>query len=135
MKKDLWVQTFSGKSFYPFDCKLDQIDIVDIAHSLSMQCRFNGHCLYFYSIAEHSVRVARLVKLMGFSNKGCLAALLHDAAEAYMGDLVHPIKCEMYEFKKLENEILSMIHQKYLGVSIIKNNAIFKNENKMIISI
>jgi hypothetical protein len=53
-----WIQTYTGKKFYPLTATIDDIDIEDIAHSLSMQCRFNGHCYVFYSVAEHSVLIA-----------------------------------------------------------------------------
>ena len=56
-----WIQTFTGKKFSPLEPRREDIDILDIAHSRSMQCRFNGHCRQFYSVAEHSVRVARIL--------------------------------------------------------------------------
>ena len=53
-----WIQTYSGKKFYPLDPRPEDIDIRDIAHALSLNCRFNGHCRCFYSVAEHSVGVS-----------------------------------------------------------------------------
>lgn len=50
----VWIQTYSGKKFEPLNPSIDSIDIIDIAHSLSMICRFNGHSQRFYSVAEHS---------------------------------------------------------------------------------
>ena len=82
-----WIQTSSGQVFYPLDPRPEEIHIEDIAHSLSMQCRFLGHCRDFYSVAEHSVRVAR--ELPPELQKW---GLLHDAAEAYLGDMVRPLK-------------------------------------------
>jgi hypothetical protein len=81
------MQLLSGKAFYVTDPKPEDIDILDIAHSLSMQCRYNGHTKGFYSVAEHSVLVANLVP-----PRLRLQALLHDASEAYVGDVIRPIK-------------------------------------------
>ena len=73
-----WLQTYTGKKFYPFDPREEEVDILDIAHALSQLCRFGGHTKEFYSVAEHCVLVSMCcpseVKLLG---------LLHDAAEAY----------------------------------------------------
>lgn len=69
----------------------DSINIVDIAHALSMQCRYNGHVPTFYSVAEHSCRVVDVLLNKGH-DQFALRGLLHDAAEAYLGDLVSPMK-------------------------------------------
>lgn len=81
------MQTYSGVHFYPYDPRLEDIRIEDIAHSLSFQCRFNGHTKQFYSIADHSIRVALILP-----HYLQLSGLLHDAAEAYWGDMIRPIK-------------------------------------------
>ena len=86
-RKGDWIQTYTGKLFWPFDPRPTEIDIIDIAHALSNLCRFGGHCNTFYSVAEHSVRASHLV-----SDDVALWALLHDAPEAYLGDVVRPIK-------------------------------------------
>lgn len=82
-----WMQTFSGRQFWPCDPRADEVCIEDIAHALSMQCRFAGHVRKFYSVAEHCVRASWIVP-----DRFKLAALLHDAAEAYVVDLPRPIK-------------------------------------------
>ncbi len=96
-KEDQWIQTYTGKKFYPMDSKVEDICIEDIAHSLSLLCRFNGHCTEFYSVAQHSVFVSNLVgkreeKTDIFFKRLARLGLLHDAAEAYLGDIVSPIK-------------------------------------------
>ena len=82
-----WIQTYTGKKFWLTSLTPESIDIIDIAHALSMQCRYAGHCEKFYSVAEHSVYVSRLL-----SERLQLAGLLHDASEAYLGDLTAPLK-------------------------------------------
>lgn len=87
-----WIQTRRGVVFYPFDVRPEDIVIEDIAHALSHCCRFAGHVSRFYSVAEHSVRVARLIRSWGEPPAACMAGLLHDAAEAYIGDMPRPLK-------------------------------------------
>ncbi len=81
------IQTYTGRGFNPFCPDPHLICIEDIAHSLSLLCRFNGHCKTFYSVAEHSVWVSRLV-----APEYALWGLLHDAGEAYFGDVMSPLK-------------------------------------------
>ena len=111
-----WFQTYSGKKFYVLDPRPEDICIEDIAHSLSMLCRFNGHCEEFYSVAQHSVFVSEIVDSMvapAFSPpEARLCALLHDAAEAYLGDMIRPLKRSLGpEFKRAEERVQTAIHQ------------------------
>ena len=88
-----WCQTFTGKKVDILCPTPEMVDIEDIAHALSMTCRFGGHCREFYSVAEHSV----LVEQMGRYSLHCsdpriiMLLLLHDAAEAYIGDIITPV--------------------------------------------
>ncbi|AMV24559.1 hypothetical protein VT84_09200 [Gemmata sp. SH-PL17] len=82
-----WVQTFTGRKFWPLDPRPEDVDVRDIAHALSLLCRFTGHSRTFYSVAQHSVLASQIVP-----PESALAALLHDAAEAYMGDIARPWK-------------------------------------------
>ncbi len=86
-RKGDWIQTYTGVEFYPLDPRPEEIRIADIAHALSMQCRYTGHVRSFYSVAEHSFRVAEMCP-----PEYALWGLLHDAAEAYLVDLPRPIK-------------------------------------------
>lgn len=104
MSKLAWTQTYTGKMFYPFDPRPDDVCIEDIAHALAMQCRFNGHCREFYSVAQHSVIVS-----MNVPACDAMKGLLHDAAEAYVGDLVRPIKKHLPEFRVIEEAVHSAI--------------------------
>jgi hypothetical protein len=99
-----WIQTFTGKKFDPVEAGVELIDIRDIAHSLSMQCRFNGHCRSFYSVAEHCVRVSKIL-----TGTNALWGLLHDAAEAYVSDLPRPVKARLPQFVEIEDRLLQKI--------------------------
>lgn len=82
-----WMQTYSGRKLVINDPDPAEIDLEDIAHHLSRICRFQGATTEFYSVAQHSVLVSQLVP-----PEHALQALLHDAAEAYLGDLIYPVK-------------------------------------------
>jgi hypothetical protein len=86
----------------------DEVHVEDIAHSLSLLCRFNGHCLRFYSVAEHSVRVSRILP-PGLA----LWGLLHDAGEAYLTDLPRPVKKSFPEFSALEDRVLRQVASRF----------------------
>lgn len=103
-----WIQTFTGKQFWPMDPKPDEVDIQDIAHSLSMLCRFNGHCNRFYSVAEHAVHVSHVV-----GPKQARWGLLHDAAEAYLSDIPQPVKRELTLFCEYEERLLVVIAERF----------------------
>jgi len=82
-----WFLTYSGIQFFPMDPRPEEVQLIDIAHALSRICRYGGHCLDWYSVAQHSVMVSHLVPT-AFALEG----LLHDAEEAYTGDMIRPIK-------------------------------------------
>lgn len=102
-----WMQTFLGNRFIfegPFN-----FDIKDIAHSLALQCRFNGHCKEMYSVADHSLHVSARCehKLWG---------LMHDAAETYIGDIVAPFKHDSRWYpsiKEVEDRIMKAIAARF----------------------
>src|SRR5262245_13325006 len=99
-----WIQTFTGKMFYPLDPRVDDIDIHDIAHHLAMKCRFTGACNKFYSVAQHCVIGSRFI---GAQFK--LWFLLHDAPEAYLFDAARPIKRERPFIKQDEDRLMACI--------------------------
>jgi len=107
------IQTFSGKKFDILNPTIESVDIVDIFHSISNLCRYTGHSSTFYSVAEHSVFVSQKVP-----NRFALLGLLHDAAEAYIGDLSTPLKYGLPDdFRRfihdVEYRILGIIFEKY----------------------
>lgn len=92
MEAGPFIQTVSGRRFNPLAPDAADVEIGDIARALSHQCRFGGHCRVFYSVAQHSCLVADLVAERGGPAVAVLWALLHDASEAYLVDLPHPLK-------------------------------------------
>lgn len=95
IKQTDWIQTYTGRKFYPLEPDAADVNIEDIAHALAMKCRFNGHVKQFYSVAQHSVLMARHIKptktkVSTFYLK--MWALLHDAGEAYLADIPRPVK-------------------------------------------
>jgi hypothetical protein len=103
-----WIQTFTGGAFWPLDPRVEDIRIEDIAHALSMLCRYNGHCTRFYSVAEHSVYVSRLV-----APEHRLAALLHDASEAYLADVPRPVKPLLQGYAEIEAIIERKVAERF----------------------
>lgn len=101
-----WMQTVGRVAFEPLSPRIEQLDILDIAHALGMICRFGGHSKKFYSVAEHSVLVSYEVP-----EQYAMYGLLHDAAEAYIGDMIRPIKrmdC-MADYRAADTHLSCMI--------------------------
>jgi hypothetical protein len=103
-----WITTFTGKQFFMRKATHLDIDIRDIAHGLSNVCRYVGQCQPFYSVAEHSARMAALAP-----KEIRLPTLLHDSPEAYLGDMPTTVKAVMPEYKAMEKYLLGVIFDKY----------------------
>lgn len=112
MKND-WIQTYTGKKFFPLKPQIEDICIEDIAHSLAMQCRYVGHTKEFYSVAQHSVLISRF----WFAENQELRkyALLHDASEAYLSDIPRPLKQldEFNFYRQAERRLQVMIYLRF----------------------
>lgn len=107
---NVWMQTVSGKQVFLLAPSVDSIDIGDIAHHLSMQVRWVGAVREFYSVAQHSVHVAALV-----SPEARLWALLHDASEAYLGDVNARLKASnaLSGYRAVEAPFQQVIHHRF----------------------
>ena len=111
-----YLQTVSGRWVNPFDPDPDQLDAGDIARALANQCRFGGHSRVFYSVAQHSVIVSQLVEQRGGDVEDVFAALMHDATEAYLGDMPHPLKHRSplgAAFKAAEEHLEQAIRERF----------------------
>jgi 5'-deoxynucleotidase YfbR-like HD superfamily hydrolase len=96
-----WVQTFSGQKFWPCDPLDSEIHIVDVAHHLSLLCRFTGATRAFYSVAQHSTLCSRIVPAADAK-----WGLLHDASEAYLADIARPVKPFLSNYRALERALM-----------------------------
>lgn len=119
-KKDMWFFVGKNTKFFPYAISQDMLDIGDIAHALSHQVRFLGHVNRFYSVAEHSVLVLKIMeKLLAplrtpADHKIFLKhALMHDSAEAYINDMPSPLKQMFPGYQELEHSILKSICKRY----------------------
>lgn len=103
-----WMQTYTGKAFWPLDPRPEEVDPLDIARALSMICRYGGHTSRFYSVAEHCVLMSEAV-----APEHALWALLHDATEAYVGDMIRPLKRMMPAYAQAEDALMAVICHRF----------------------
>jgi uncharacterized protein len=135
-----WIETFTGQQFFPDDPRPDEVDIRDIAASLSKLCRFNGHTRVFYSVAEHCVLMAQYAYESQHSTGYALEALLHDGAEAYIGDMPKPVKDMDPIFQAMEDKIYAAVARHFglpphiSGVVKVWDVAMLKTERTAVMS-
>lgn len=108
-----FILTRSGQHFDPLNPDPNKIVVLDLACALSKMCRFNGHTLGFYSVAQHSVFVANLVAQMGEPIEVQQAALLHDASEAYIADVTTPVKPHLTNYREIEGRIIQALGYRF----------------------
>ena|SRR5271166_1245009 len=107
-EEDCWIQTYTGGIFYPLRPRVEDVRFQDIAGSLSKLCRYAGHGLRFFSVAEHCVHVAHFAP-----RKHRLAALLHDASEAYLVDIPRPLKPWLIGYQAYEATLMRVIAERF----------------------
>lgn len=103
-----WLQTYTGRQFYPTAPRAEDVNILDIAHALSNTCRYGGHCEWHYSVAQHSYYVSFEVP-----KEYQLEALLHDATEAYCVDVPRPLKKSLTNYKEIEDRIWTAVSERF----------------------
>ena len=118
-----WMQTYTGRQFWPLDPRPEDVCLEDIFWALSNVARFGGHANRFYSVGEHSLLVMALAP-----RELAREALLHDAAEAYIGDMVRPLKRDMPKFQDAEARIVVAIGLA-VGLDLSPHPAIHKADN------
>ena len=117
------INTISGKKFNLLEPTVEMVDLIDIAKGLAYKPHFGGMSPRFFSVAEHSLLVRYLlIKNTVHVSPGIeLAALLHDAAEAYIGDMLKPLKVHMPFYCEVEDRILKVIFERFgLKVYLLK---------------
>ncbi|ATQ67750.1 phosphohydrolase [Methylosinus trichosporium OB3b] len=112
------MQTYTGRAFYPLDPRPQDVAIDDIAHALAHLCRYGGHSRFFYSVAEHSLLLARYAAAspdMAPKDAADLAlcALLHDASEAYLVDVPRPLKIMLPLYAVMEARVQAAIAARF----------------------
>lgn len=109
-----YILTYKKKEFYPLNPKIEDIDIEDIAHALSLLCRANGHFKHFYSVGLHSINCAYEAIARGYSKNVILGCLLHDGSEAYLADITRPVKKHLSKYLEIENVLQGKIFKKWI---------------------
>lgn len=107
------MKTYSGLRIDPFDPKPGEIHIEDIAHALSLICRGNGQVTHFYSVAQHCLNCEKEAAARGYGRRLRLACLLHDASEAYLNDIIRPVKQYLTKYIETEEHFLDVIYQSF----------------------
>jgi hypothetical protein len=125
-----WIQTFTGRKFWPLEPTADDICLEDIAHALSNICRFNGHSLSFYSVAQHAVFVADIIKDLGYDREFQFYGLHHDDSEAYLSDITRPVKAYLPNYKMIESNLEKIVLEHFkITDSELKHDVMKKADN------
>ena len=121
------MNTYSGRKFPPMEISAENIYLEDIAHALSLLCRGGGHIKYFYSVGQHSINCANEAKARGWSDRLVLACLLHDASEAYISDIIRPVKVHLSNYLEIENMMMQAVLERFgLGDLTEEENRMWK---------
>jgi len=118
------ILTNSGRQIDPFNMRAADVNIFDVAHSLSRICRYSGHVNQFYSVAQHScilaMNISSVMQFQGAKIIGdhihaelAFTALLHDAPETYIGDMAAPLKSRLPDYRELEEGVSEAVHEKF----------------------
>lgn len=110
-----WIQTYTGRRCYPLAPRVADLCVTDIAHALANLCRFTGHVQTFYSVGEHSVRVADALEAQGRTLDEMFWGLMHDASEAYLQDLPRPLKHlpEFATYRAAEERMMRAVAERF----------------------
>lgn len=130
-----WITTYTGKKISLTNPKSEDVCIEDIAKGLSNICRFAGQIQDFYSVAEHSVHVARLLQIKGHNRETVIAGLLHDASEAYIGDITSPLKAQLRAYKEIEDRFSVAVYYQFcdlMPASKVDQEAIKRTDLEML---
>ena len=107
------MNTISGVLLDPKHVKADDIRLYDIAHPLSFICRGVGQVKHFLSVGQHCINCAKEAEGRGYSDRVILACLLHDGAEAYVSDIIRPVKVLLENFDEIEDRFQEAIYEHF----------------------
>ena len=116
------MSTWTGRLIYLPEMTPQDVSWEDIAHALSLICRGGGHVRYFYSVAQHSINCAMEAAARGYSFRVQLAALLHDGGEAYLSDLIRPVKVLVKDYAPLEAHVDACVRVAF-GLTLTEEEA------------
>lgn len=109
------IMTYTGILMDPLNPEKTQLHIEDIAHSLSLISRANGHFPEIHTVGQHSLECCEEAKARNLSKQMQLFCLMHDGAEAYLGDFISPVKNRMEGYRRAEDYLLAMVYEKFTG--------------------
>jgi 5'-deoxynucleotidase YfbR-like HD superfamily hydrolase len=124
-----FIATYTGKKFFLLEPRIEDIDIIDIAHALAMQCRWTGHCKFHYSIAQH----AYYCSFLGPDNEA-FHRLNHDDSEAYISDMNRPLKhytAAGEAYMKVEEPLQHLIYDAF-GLPRVEPPSVKAADNAML---
>jgi 5'-deoxynucleotidase YfbR-like HD superfamily hydrolase len=125
--------TVSGVQFTPYDPNPGDVRLEDIAHGLGNLCRASGQAQFFYSVGLHSIYVSQDLAARGESRRRQLMGLLHDAQEAYISDLISPVKAHLEEYKRLEAGVEAAVWEAFdLAMPRRVSEDVFRAINKLL---
>lgn len=128
MSDDFWFVSSSGRQVFPMNLAPEDIEPEVIAHALGNLCRFGGHCTRFYSVAQHSVHVAEQLP-----ESLRLQGLLHDATEAFVGDVIRPLKRRLTGYADIEELVWRAVAQRF-GLPEVLDPAVKAADNRMLLT-
>lgn len=125
-----WIQTFTGRRFWPLAPRPQDVAIHDIGHALANLCRFTGHVRQFYSVAQHSVLVSRAC-----APEDALWGLLHDASEAYLSDVARPVKHHvlMAPYREAETRLMDAVMIRF-GLPLAMPASVAEADMRMLVT-
>jgi hypothetical protein len=133
-----WMMTFTGRRVYPFEVQASDTDVQDIAHSLGMQVRYNGHVSRLYTVGEHCIRISDALFRDTGDHTLALVGLLHDAGETYTGDFIRPVKNSLHQVEAVlkaaeDNNERAIMHHFGLCEAFERHRATIKDYDRRII--
>lgn len=135
-----WMQTFTGRRFYPITPASEDVDPVDIAHALSLLCRYGGHVDRFYSVAEHCVLMSQWIEDNATpgdperARRLALWALLHDATEAYVVDVPRPLKRNLVGYREIEGGVMIAIALRFNLPGVVMPREVHDADDRILLT-